>query len=267
MKKIMTLVILLCCCIATRAQLLSDKIDEQLYKTRVKLIDEFFDRFNGKEGRLDVKPGDSQYREKNLLLLFDGALFKNNRAQTLAGANGLIEAVIRSKTQLSYTDSTWFARAVCKGKYKNRDVSFTLYLTVESRGRDMYKWVIARAEGSIFKLTPSKTSDRIMIMPDDHETNFMSLHRITTEKDDYITNYVRKGRHVDQTSVFLSYVYSGLLNIDHVSSLEFTFLQVPGYVFTVRDIFRETFNSGWLIASFRKATDAEKQQIMNRLKP
>jgi len=104
-----------------------------------------------------------------------------------------------------------------------------------------------------------------MLMPDDHETNFMSLHRITTEKDDYITNYARKNFTVDETSVFFSYVYSGLLNIDNVDDLEFTFLQVPGYVFTIKDIFRETLNSGWLISSYHKVAYEEKDSIINSL--
>lgn len=247
------------------AQLLTSEIDRKLYLARVKLVDEFFDRFNGKEGRPDIKATDSLYQRKNLLVLFDGALFKANKEKTLGEVKELIDTIVASKTKVNYSDTTWFAKALCYGKFKGKEVDFTLYLTVENRRENLYKWVIAKADGDLFKLSPSKKADNIMLMPDAHETNFMSLHRITTEKDDYITNYARKGFLVDGTSVFLAYVYSGQLVIDNVNDLEFTFLQVPGYVFTVKDVFRETLNSGWLISSYRKVSDEEKQIIIDDL--
>ena len=247
------------------SQILTDEIDDRLYKARIKLVDEFIDRFNGKEGRPDIKDSDSLYRRKNLLVLFDGTIFKTDKEKKLEEVKNMIDTIVSSRTRINHSDTAWFAKALCHGKFKSKDVYFTLYLTVENRREDMYKWVIAKAEGDLFKLTPSKIADNIMLMPDDHETNFMSLHRITTEKDDYITNYAQKGYSVDETAVFFSYVYNGLLNIENVDKLEFTFLQVPGYLFTVKDIFRKTLNSGWLISSYKKVSDETKQEILNSI--
>lgn len=256
---------ILCSCLSVEAQFLTNEIDSKLYKARVKLIDEFFDRFNGKKSRPDIKETDTLYRKKNLLVLFDSALFKANKEKTLEEVKDLVDTIVTSKTQINYSDTTWFAKAVCHGKFKGKEVTFVLYLTVENRKEDMFKWVISKAEGELFKLKPSKKAENIMLMPDDHETNFMSLHRITTEKDDYITNYAQKNFAVDETSVFFSYVYSGLLDIENINELEFTFLQVPGYIFTVKDVFRETLNSGWLISSYEKMDEEEKQNILNNL--
>lgn len=266
MKQVLMIIAFLCSYLSVDAQLLTSEIDAKLYKARVKLIDEFFDRFNGTEGRPDIKETDSLYQRKNLLVLFDGALFKANKEKTLGEVKELIDTIVASKTKINYSDTTWFAKAVCHGHFKGKDVDFALYLTMENRRKDMYKWVIAKAEGELFKLTPSKKTDNIMLMPDDHETNFMSLHRITTEKDDYITNYSKKNFTLDETSVFFAYVYSGQLDIDNVNELEFTLLQVPGYVLNVKDIFRETFNSGWLISSYKKISDQEKQNIIDNLR-
>lgn len=264
-KKLILVIQMLCCCYTVNGQMLMSDIDAGLYKARVKLMDEFFDRFNGREGRPDIDDTDSLYRKKNLLLLFDGALFKTNKEKTLEEVQELIDSIASSNVQLNYSDSSWFARVVCQGKYKTKEVDFTLYLKVERRREDMFKWVIVKAEGDLFKLRPSKSSERIMLMPDDHETNFMSLHRITNEKDDYITNYAYRGFEVDETTVFFSFVYSGLLDIDNVTGLEFIFLQVPGYVLTVKDVARDTFNAGWLIVSYDKVSDAEKQNIQKKL--
>lgn len=240
-----------------------DQLAKEIYKCRIKLVDEFFDRFNGKESRADVKSEDENFRMKNLLLLFDGKKFKSNEDSLFKEALAMVETIRKNNTRILYSDSTWFAKAECHVKFKGKPASIVLYLNVERRKSDMFKWVIARAEGDVLKLNPSFSSDRIMLMPDDHETNFMSLHRITTEKDDYITLYNSKKNQIDETSVFYAYVYNGLLDIDYVKNLEFIFMQVPGYSFSIKQIERETYNSGWLIHSFNKMSDTDKQQFLD----
>ena len=93
--------------------------------------------------------------------------------------------------------------------------------------------------------------------------DFMSLNRITTERDDYITYYANKKFVVDETSVFFSLVYSGLLDIEYVLDLQFVFLQVPGYKFTIKHFERETNNAGWLIDSFKKISNKEKEEYLH----
>lgn len=247
----------------TNGQVIGELLNDDLYKTRVKLVDEFFDRFNGKELRPDIKTDSKDAKLKNLLVLFNGKMFKSMEDSAFVEAKTFAEKVLQDSILLHYQDSIWFAKASCHGKLKGKAVDFTLYLNVENRHGKMYKWVITRAEGSIFNLTPSLQKESIMLMPDDHETNFMSLRRITTEKDDYILNYKQKYFSVDPTSVFYSYVYSGILDIEYVKSLDFIFYQVPGYKFTISHFERENYNAGWLINSLEKVTDEEKTQILN----
>lgn len=246
-------------CSNSYAQVIGRMLNDEQYGARVKLVDEFFDRFNGIEDRPDINKDDSDYHLKRLLVLFNGKMFKSLTDSTFIAAKEFIETINRDTTKLNYTDSLWFANATCHGKFKGKDVVFTLYLTVEHRKSNMYKWVISKAEGDIFSLRPSKESEKIMMMPDDHETNFLSLHRITNEKDDLISNYTRKSHYVDETSVFLSYVYNGWLNIDYVSDLSFTFLQVPGYEFSIKEFEREGNNVGWLIYRFNKLSEEQKK--------
>ena len=209
--------------------LIANDLNAGLYDSRIKLVDEFFDRFNGKEGHPNI------------------------------------DTVIEKNISINYSDTTWFAKAICCGKLKGKEVDFTLYLNVEHRKEDMYKWVIAKAEGEIFKLKPSLKSDKIMLMPDDHETNFMSLHRVTTEKDDLITRYMQKSYPLDETSVFLSDVYNGLLDIDNVKDLQFVFYQVPGYVFRIKFFERDTNNTGWLITGFDEVSEDDKEVFLDYL--
>ena len=245
------------------AQIIGGLLNDDLYKTRVKLVDEFFDRFNGKELRPDIKADSEDAKLRNLLVLFNGKMFKSMEDSAFVEAKTFAEKVIQDSILLHYQDSTWIAKASCHGKLKGKTVDFTLYLNVENRRGKMYKWVISKAEGSIFNLTPSLEKESIMLMPDDHETNFMSLHRITTEKDDYILNYKQKEFNIDPTSVFYTYVYAGLLDIEYVNSLDFIFLQVPEYRFTISHFERDSYNAGWLISSLEKVTDEEKTEFLN----
>ena len=251
--------------IANAQKVITNDLNAGLYDSRIKLVDEFFDRFNGKEGHPDISRKDKDYRKKNLMFVFNGRMFKSKEDAKFKELQNFINTVIEKNISINYSDITWFAKAVCHGKLKGKEVDFTLYLNVEHRKEDMYKWVIAKAEGDVFKLKPSFKSEKIMLMTDDHETNFMSLHRITTEKDDLISCYMQKDYPLDETSVFLSDVYNGLLDIDYVKDLQFIFYQVPNYVFRIRFIERETNNTGWLITDFDKVSEDEKEYFLDYL--
>lgn len=251
--------------VANAQKVITNDLNAELYDSRIKLVDEFFDRFNGKEGHPDISRKDKDYRKKNLMFVFNGRMFKSKEDAKFKELQNFINTVIEKNISINYSDSTWFAKAVCHGKLKGKEVDFTLYINVEHRKEDMYKWVIAKAEGDVFKLKPSLKSEKIMLMPDDHETNFMSLHRITTEKDDLISCYIQKNYPLDETSVFLSDVYNGLLDIDYVKDLQFIFYQVPNYVFRIKFIERETNNTGWLITNFDKVSEDEKEDFLDYL--
>lgn len=251
--------------IANAQKVITNDLNAGLYDSRIKLVDEFFDRFNGKEGHPDISRKDKDYRKKNLMFVFNGRMFKSKEDAKFKELQNFINTVIEKNISINYSDTTWFAKAVCHGKLKGKEVDFTLFLNVEHRKEDMYKWVIAKAEGDVFKLRPSLKSEKIMLMPDDHETNFMSLHRITTEKDDLISCYIQKNYPLDETSVFLSDVYNGLLDIDYVKDLQFIFYQVPNYVFRIKFIERETNNTGWLITNFDKVSEDEKEDFLDYL--
>jgi len=264
-RKLFALVILASLAGIARCQVHLDLINKHLYETRIKLVDEFFSRFNGEESHADIKKNDKEYRKKNLLFCFNGKMFKSATDSCFMDAQAFINKVIDDSISIKYKDSTWIAKAVCEGKLKGKPVKFNLYLHVEHRRGNMYKWVISKAEGDIFKIEPSVRKESIMLMPDDHETNFMSLHRITTEKDDYILNYAYKGYAVDETSVFYSMVYMGLLDIDYVDDLSFIFFQVPGYIFNMSFFERETNNSGWLISDLKQISEEDKSIYLNQI--
>lgn len=235
-----------------QAQIWTKALDEDLYNSRVKLIDEFMDRFNGKEISPNLSSTDSMLLEKNICNLFDMEMVMGQSDSVRSAIIEFAQEAVASGVKLNYSDTTWYAKATCMGTLKSKPIEFTLFLRVEPRGNDMYKWVISKAEGDIFNLTPNGDNEKVMIGPDSHETNFMKLHDLTNTKDDYITLYAQNSYQVDPTTVFYTLVYNNLLNIDGVVDLEFTFEQIPNYVFSIKNFERESSNAGWLISRLEK---------------
>lgn len=60
-------------------------------------------------------------------------------------------------------------------------------------------------------------------------------------------------------------MYYGYLEIEYVSDIEYTFLQVPGFTFTVKEYERESANSGWLISEWSEISASDKDNILQRL--
>ena len=241
--------------------------DTELFKSRVKLVEGFMRRFNCSEILHTIDTTKSAYKAKNILSLFDAQMFGTHgeNDSLYKAAQSFAATVLETKTTINYSDSAWVAVATCYGKMKGKPVDFVLVLNVEKYADNSYKWVIAQAQGDIFKLKPSAESSDILITPLAHEVNFMELGRITTQKDDWILNYSQSQYKLDETAVFYSYVYDGLLDIEYVKDLQFMFFQLPGWVFTIRDFDRQTMNAGWLITSFSKMDNSDKKKLLDNV--
>ena len=202
------------------------------YASKVKLVDEFFDRFNGKEITPYIDKNKPDYKKQNLLSLFNIGMFKSRQDPLYIEADSLIGKVLRDSICLDY---------------------------------DMSKWVIARAEGEVLKMIPPKTKHNMMLLPNDHETNFISLHRMTKDTPRQSMRFARKDFTIDETSVFFTLVSMGLLKIEFVTDLQFVFYQVPGYRFSISYYEREKANCGWLISSFERISEREKDEFISKM--
>lgn len=242
-----------------------DMLNSDLYRGRVKLVSEFMKRFNGEEKNPYIDPNSNDIDKINLCQLFDADFIIKNRAEIESKAFQFVDSVLLNNVRINYSDPNWFAKTSCVASFKGKEINFDLYLVVEPRGKDMFKWVIADVKGDIFNLKPSRESEKIMLLPNEHESNFMRLNSITSEKDDYITLYSSHTSPVDRLTVFNTLVYYGFLNIEYVSDIEYTFLQVPGYTFTIKEFERESTNSGWLIDSWQPMAANEKNLILDGL--
>ena len=239
--------------------------DPYLQKSRIGLVDEFMKRFNGETLHPNISKKAKDRHKKNLQLLFNLAQYKSKQDPSFIKATDMVETIIKDSVTIHFNDKKWAAIAHCSGTIDGKKTTFTVYLTVQQRKADMYKWVISKVEGKCFEISPRDTSDKIMLYPDDHETNFISLSRMTQEQPYNIKVFMSKEHEYDETSVFMYLVRTKRLKINYVENLEFMFMQIPGYAFHIQYYERESGNSGWLISKFYHYTDAEKNNLLGSL--
>lgn len=239
--------------------------DPYLQKSRIGLVDEFMKRFNGETLHPNISKKAKDSHKKNLQLLFNLAQYKSKQDPSFIKATDMVETIIKDSVTIHFNDKEWAAIAHCSGTIDGKKTTFTMYLTVQQRKADMYKWVISKVEGKCFEISPRDTSDKIMLYPDDHETNFISLSRMTQEQPYNIKVFMSKEHEYDETSVFMYLVRTKRLKINYVENLEFMFMQIPGYAFNIQYYERESGNSGWLISKFYHYTDAEKNNLLGSL--
>lgn len=247
------------------AQIATNALSLYDHNTRIGLVDEFFDRFNGKTTNPALIDTDINARKANLMMLFDLSQFSLQDDPKYIEAAGMIDVVMNDSIKINYSDSTWAALAHCNGTLDGKKVNFDLFLSVQHRKENMYKWVISKADGTIFNTSSKNTSEKIMLYPDDHETNFISLGRMTREQPFNVNNFIRKGFKYDPTSVFSYLVYNNRLKIENVDDLEFIFTQIPDYIFHIKYFKRKGANAGWLISNFYKSTTDDKYAFFKQL--
>ena len=233
-----------------------------IQQARVGLVDEFIKRFNGDKSHPDISSENSSSQASNLLYLFEVSQTAVNKDSIFDAAREMIDTIIANSVKLSFSDSSWIAMAKCKGELDGEQVLFNVYLNVEHRKEDMYKWVISKVDGDCFDTSSRDSSTNIMFYPDDHETKFMSLGRMTKEQPFNVLRFTSKWFQYDKTSAFIYLVQSNKLKISYVDELEFVFTQIPGYVFSIKYFERESSKSGWLIHKFERMSSKAKLDFL-----
>ena len=235
--------------------------DSLAFVTNVSHLDEFISRFNGESYRAD-KPELKRNRADGILLLFDGERLKNAGDSALVAARTFCDRVVSDSILLDKHLGNWYVEATCTGLMNRQKVEFKLFLSMEPRPNYGYKWVLTGAEGDLFKTSRHQNVAGLYLSATDHELQFMSLKRVTRDLYEYIDEYTSDSYRADPLSTFLTLVRTGQLKITHVNRLDYHFMDVPGYAFTVSKVRRLTLNSGWLITGFRPCDEFEKQTIL-----
>lgn len=265
------------CC---RAQVFSSyDLNDELFKCQVKLIDEFIERFNDEPSawlRKTYEQEKKSFPSRKMLLASLFNLENTSLRDRSSHIDDFFNEVLNEKhpVQISFTDSDWYAEAESYFLYNGQKVSIPLILHIKSHGNDWAKWMIDGLgdlkqsnfrEPSISINKKQKVARQEYLPTSAYATNFVELHYIFSGDMMSENFFERPLIESSRGKQFIEAIKSGKLKFSYISTIKFHFFQVKGWIFTVEQFERRTYNSGWLISQVRKVSESEKNNARKKL--
>lgn len=237
----------------------------------VKQLDQFIKRFNNRENVFtgEEKTKSQIQKEKENLVNLQTERKKNIISllnfedSMLIGDKKTVDFIEytgndSNKIEISYFDENWFAKVNCSVKYKGKEQNIFLTLKKDGDKKKGFKWILLGINTPFINLVPRHNDDSTkFIGPMNHELGFMGLSEVFNDYTN-ISEYSSKVYVPDDLSVFFFLVKTKEIQYVKVNSIQYHFLQIPDWIFTVDYYNRPSNNSGWLISSLTKTSDAEK---------
>ncbi|MFY8005075.1 MAG: hypothetical protein ACOVNR_09520, partial [Chitinophagaceae bacterium] len=244
------------------------------YLFQVKQIEDFFERFNF----LQQSPFYREFRKRNRTIKFSRADFIKSvfDAESKAVPPILMDEFIKQVTQnnqyLYFNDNNWYAEAVGLFSYDKKLIPIPIVLQCKYNYADSsYKWMVINVklpaslmQNQAVKFSSTKNYLRF-IAPSSHATNFISLPKAFVADNDFASYFDDAFLRKKSAAVLYGMLKEKKLQMVTVQSVTYHFWGIDNWIFTVNNQMRSNLNSGWLITSLQKATQAQKQQYINQL--
>lgn len=262
MKKIQLLLLLFVAIVSqkTEAQIFTQVIDEQELQFKVKLIDEFFQRFNYKidykgnpiSERLGNVPLDTISKRKNLMTLFNLDIFMNDKHELDSVSSDFLDYIIKHNKQIHYADTTWYAEAISSVTMNEKTYPIKFLLRTERVKDVIYKWVIMDVETPLFSSLTDSVATEISIMPGAHGSSFITLPETINLNAQSVKSLFYKNYKPCVLTVFDYLISNGKMKVQNTTKVIYHF-QLDTYEFTVERFEKEkSYNKGWLISKIIK---------------
>lgn len=246
------------------AQGIDDMTLEGRFAAQIKSFDEFLGRFNGTEGKPGIANND-KWRDNNIVSLLDAKMPKGNNPEAFrSSVMGFVEAIKSNKNPLLVTDKNIFAKAECIIKFQGKERNITLVLQCQKFKGESKRWTIVGVDG-LQKSGMIDTTKVRAINPVDNEIHFMGLTDTFKYSTSEIMGFRGANTYIDQVSTFLAFAQLKTIEFISVEQLTYYILSIPDYLFTVKEISRGNYNSGWLIDGFTKISEKEKNEYILKL--
>jgi hypothetical protein len=253
-----------------------EKEFETIFAWEVKQVDEFMERFNNKDNTLiknykkDGNDAKSFNRERMIKSLFDA----QTKSWNFEEINSFIREVSSKSLLLDFYDRDWYAKVNCSVTWKGSPQKAIIILKLQVNSDSSSKWVISGVSAPFLsnttftELDAQKSKDKsLSLNPVSHATDFMNLYKIT-ENGENISNYFSPIEEQNkETKIFMQQCILQNLKIKNVANISYHFLQLNNWIFEVKQLNRQTKNSGWLITKLIKVNTQEKNLYrLNTLK-
>lgn len=259
----------------------TDPQREKEFAYEVKVIDEFFERFNDNPNTLlrryitKTAPNLAFGRKEMINTLF-------NRPESwggnLAAKSFLRQVMDAAHPQgLRFNDSNWFAEAICVFDVDGRNTEIPLILQIIPGEQQGIRWVIAGVGDSyIFRNEPGKgpapkagkKSAAQSLSPSEYATNFLALHEVFRPGMEEIRYFAPQLLKTERGQQFINLIKKGVLSFSYTGLTRFHIYQIPGYELLVERFVRHGLNSGWLITDVQGLPETEvaarKSKLLQR---
>lgn len=234
---------------------------ESDFAFEVKTIDEFIERFNNDQYTLIRQYLETKFPKKKItrydlvrtLFNYEDPLWDKDLA-----AKFVNQVCDTSKEKfLDFYADNWFAQAECQVKYKGvtKKVWITLQVVVSDR-TGAAKWVICGARAPFLDFSKRLDSKKFL-NPISHATDFIGLKKAMDDKM-FVRNYLTENFQESHLNKYLAALATGDIEFVQINSIQYHFLSIDNWLFKVKEYARPGRNSGWLIQSLSKKTNAEK---------
>jgi len=249
-------------CISTKGQLLyPQSAQDTSYVYRVKLIQQFVGRFNHTESFEGINLGlfeNNSERKRYLASLFLKELVDSADREML---HTFVNDVVNRNITISQLDTSWYAVLNCEASYQGQKTNVLLTLQIQVNPDMSVQWMIVGAKAN--HLQSSKDTAKSYLLGNAHEMNFMRLFIHLQDDQKNIKQFVKCAKGDDALTIVKWLIYTGELKVHRASEVSFYFLQVPGWVFSVKEFNRKGFNSGWLIYHLEEADKIKKEKMLS----
>jgi len=271
MRLVFLLAVILCLQGNTFGQVISTPISKQQesdFAFEVKTIDEFIERFNNDQYTLIRQYLKTNFPKKPISR-FDLVRTLFNYQEPLWDqelAARFVKAVCDTTQEkfLDFYSDTWYAQAECLVKYKGipKKVTITLQVFVSDR-TGAAKWVVVGARASFLDFSRRLDSKKFL-NPISHATDFIGLKKAMEDKM-FVRNYLTENFKESHLNKYLAAVSTGDIVFQQINNITYHFLSLENWLFTVKEYTRPGRNSGWLIQSLFKRTNAEKEDYKKNI--
>lgn len=239
------------------------KSKETDFAYEVKTIDEFIERFNNDQYTLIRQYLESKFPKKKFsrvdliktLFNYEDPLWDKDLA-----AQFIRTVCDTSKERfLDFYADNWYAQAECTVLYKGqpKKVTVTLQVLVSDR-TGAAKWVVCGARAPFLDFS-KRLDPKKFLNPISHATDFIGLKKAMEDKM-FVRNYLTENFKESHLNKYLAAVASGDIVFQQIDYITYHFLSIENWLFTVKEYRRPGKNSGWLIQSVTKKTNAEKEE-------
>lgn len=260
MKKLLLLLFIAVLGIDTEAQIFTHVIDEQEFQFKVKLVDEFFRRFNYETDykgepiavQADSIPLDTVMKRKNLMTLLNLDTFMNEKKELDSISTGFLDYVISNDKKIHYADTTWYAEATSSVIMDGKSYPIKIFLHTEHVKDVIYKWVVTDVKSILFSNLVDSVDLKISIMPGAHGSSFITLPGTINLNAKSVRSLFSKDYKPCVLTVFDYLISSGKLKMQNVTQVVYHF-RLDAYEFIVERFEKEkSYNKGWLISKIVK---------------